>query len=179
MTELAFLELQQAQQRHDQQYHPDIIALGTIGRLKHMALHNAKYAARFASALEEGDQGAFERALVDSFIISLSTANVLTFDLSSAIRERKGKESSSSNKSDFAYRYLQEVGLMAKACESVDHLEDFPFRPKIAEANLSIVRLLVAEAARRGIDLAESFADRLNQVEANSGFSMFVEQHKD
>ena len=170
---LPLLDLQRFQNRHDLAYHPDIVALGTIGRLKHMALHTAKYAARFAAAELEGDRPAFERALTDSFIIALSTANILTRDLSADVAGTP-TEDDRANRSDFAFRYLQEVGRMAKACKSIDHLENFPFRPEIIRANTELTRLVVAEAWRREIDLAARYASRMQEVEARSGFSLFA-----
>ena len=62
---------------------------------------------------------------------------------------------------------------MAKACESIDHLENFPFRPEITRANAALAQLVLEEAVRRGIDLAKTYSDRINEVEARSGFSIF------
>lgn len=172
---LPLRDLQRSQNRHDLKYHPDIVALGTIGRLKHMALHNVKYAARFAAAELEGDVAAFEKVLTDSFIIALSTANILTYDLGAGLPNTDGDGDDRANSSDFAFRYLQEVGRMAKACESIDHLENFPFRPEIVRANATLTRLVIEEAGRRNIDLVETYARRIAEVEARSGFSMFAQ----
>ncbi|MGI9363271.1 MAG: hypothetical protein ACR2O7_17220 [Parasphingorhabdus sp.] len=174
LQKATLLDLQKAQNEHDVEYHPDIIALGTIGRLKHMALHNAKYAARFYAASAESDQTLFTNTLTDSFIIGLSTANTLTQNLGKKIEGEHNIASEGSNSGEFTFKYLQIVGRMAKACESIDHLEDYPFRPEISKANVSLVTLLLNEALARNFDLVKAYADRIADVEKHSGFAIFA-----
>ncbi len=173
LQKTTLLDLQKAQNKHDTEYHPDIIALGTIGRLKHMALHNAKYAARFAAASAEDDENLFIKTLTDSFIIGLSTANTLTQNLEKQIVDGGNPTSPTSNSREFCLEYLQVVGKMAKACESIDHLEDYPFRSEISKANVSLVTLLLDEALSRNFDIAKAYADRIENVEKYSGFAIF------
>lgn len=173
LQKTTLLDLQKAQNEHDTEYHPDIIALGTIGRLKHMALHNAKYAARFAVATAEDNENVFNKTLTDSFIIGLSTANTLTQNLEKQIEGERKVASHRSNSRDFCLEYLQVVGRMAKACESIDHLEDYPFRSEINKANLSLVTLLLDEAFSRNFDLSKAYTDRIADVEKHSGFAIF------
>ena len=46
------LTLQWAQLKHDEAYHKDVSILPLAQRMKHMALHNTKYAARLLDALD-------------------------------------------------------------------------------------------------------------------------------
>lgn len=179
------LELQKEQLRHDKDYHPDILSLDTTKRVIHMTLHNAKYASRFVAANEDEDTVLHSNTLTDAFIISVATANALTFDLRRSISDEMsdlkdlvsvGSELDKTNGSNqtFHRRYAEQVGQMAKACESLDHLENYPFREKLTEANCNIFKLLLADAASKKIDIVKKYRDRLAQVEANSPFSIFL-----
>lgn len=178
-------ELQREQLAHDRDYHPDILSLDTTKRVIHMSLHNAKYAARFVAANEDGDEILHRETLTDACIISVATANALTYDLRKSISESmlnskdlftvglELEKTQSSNQS-FHRRYASEVGQMAKACESLDHLENYPFREKLTEANANIFKLVLGDAANKNIDILKEYRARLSQVEANSPFSIFL-----
>ena len=75
------LDLQWSQLKHDEAYHKDVVILPLAQRIKHMALHNAKYTAYFLEAVERGDDTTMLRVLVDAFVIALATANTLNQDL--------------------------------------------------------------------------------------------------
>ena len=178
-------ELQREQQAHDKDYHPDILSLDTTKRVIHMSLHNAKYAARFVAAFEDHDEVLHRKTLTDAFIISVATANALTYDLRKSISNEMsnlddlnalGSELQKVQGSNLTFhrRYAAQVGQMAKACESLDHLENYPFREKLTEANNTIFKLLLSDAANKKIDLASEYRARLSQVEANSPFSIFL-----
>lgn len=174
MTDQVFpwLELQRHQHAHDADYHPEIVSLPTADKLKHMTLHNAKYAARFLESELSGDDELFRRTLVDAFVISLATANALTQRLAKhavGISTNGGKENSVA----FTRRYLEQTGRMAKACESIDHLEPFPFRETIASANARIAGLIRETAVQRSFDIVDDYRARIAQVEEKSGFAMF------
>ncbi|MEP1231287.1 MAG: hypothetical protein ABJG88_11475 [Litorimonas sp.] len=179
------LKLQRTQLSHDKEYHPDILCLDTTKRVIHMSLHNAKYAARFVAANEDSDENLHAKTLTDAFVISIATANALVFDLrkclpddlstldniSSLGTEIRKKQGSNQT---FHRRYAEQVGQMAKACESLDHLETYPFREKLTEANNAIFQLILSDAANRDIDIEKEYKARLSQVEANSPFSIFL-----
>lgn len=179
------LDLQRHQLRHDQNYHPDILCLDTTKRLIHMSLHNAKYASRFVAAHEDGDSVLHRKTLTDAFIISVATANALTYDLRKSIPVEMSNlddlvslgheldKDQGSNKS-FHRRYSAQVGQMAKSCESLDHLESYPFREKLTEANTNIFKLVLSDAANKEVDIEKEYRARLSQVEANSPFSIFL-----
>jgi len=178
-------ELQREQLTHDKDYHPDILSLDTTKRVIHMSLHNAKYAARFVAAHEDSDRVLHRETLTDAFVISVATANALTHDLRKSISDEmlnlndlatvgsELKKAQGSNQS-FHRRYSAEVGQMAKACESLDHLENYPFREKLTEANANIFKLVLSDAADKDVDIVKEYRSRLSQVEANSPFSIFL-----
>jgi len=173
------LALQRAQLQHDAAYHQDILVLDTARRAKHMALHNAKYTGRFVAAVEDGDSELFGRTLTDAFIISVATANTFSQDIGAELLPEFGECVSlqdlgerlfhnRGNESSFVREYAIHTGNMAKACESLDHLEDFPFRSQIVAANLGIFEAIVAEASVRRIDVTEAYSERISEVESKS-----------
>lgn len=160
--------LQAAQQAHDDVYHRDIANLPTADRIKHMTLHFAKYVGYLADALTDNDVEKIERILVDAFIITLATANSLTQDLSVDVASTEVSDSSDHS----AFRILADfaviAGRMAKACESLDHLEAMPFRDVLQQANLAMFKRVVVEADRLNLDLRERYFERIRQVEGKS-----------
>lgn len=180
------LELQRHQNRHDAAYHPDIMFLDTASRMKHMTLHHAKYTARFLMADEDGDDGLFARTLTDAAIISVATANIFAQDLRKVFQGEAaknntllelGRKLAQTPKTDlrFVRRYIEQTGAMAKTCESLDHLEDFPFRKTLLAANETMFSLLVETAAERHLDLAHLYRQRLQDIESNSPRRLLAE----
>jgi hypothetical protein len=157
---LDFDGLQLAQFKHDETYHREIARLSTQDRLKHMALHFAKYAGNLAEADEDND--ALEKAVTDTFIIAVSTANILNLRLSDALPHLLGSESVTA--APFARTLAIHAGRMAAACEKLDHLEDFSFRSVIRESALALVRAAVTEARRRRWDIRSLSVSRLAGV---------------
>jgi hypothetical protein len=180
MTETPILlQLQREQLRHDEAYHEEILVLDTARRTKHMALHQAKYTARFVAAEEDGDADLFRATLTDAFIISLATANIFAQNLSETLPEGiEDKGGLAALGVTLAERIAQTVsfvrqfsaltGEMAKACESLDHLEAFPFRQSLVRANTDMSQLLICEASSRQIDLAAAYEARISDVEQRS-----------
>ena len=81
------LALQWTQLKHDEAYHKDVVILPLAQRIKHMALHNAKYTAYLFEIAESGDDARLTRTLTDAFIISLAVANTLNQDLGRELGE--------------------------------------------------------------------------------------------
>lgn len=181
------LTLQWAQLKHDEAYHKDIVILPLAQRMRHMALHNAKYTGYFLAAVDDGDEVRFKRTLTDAFIICLAVANTLNQHL--------GRELTASNpdrsllelgkvlagtllRDDdplwIMRQYCKHSGQLAKLCEAWDHLEDLQFRSGMHQCNLSLVSAVLAEAAARGIDLAAAYRERIRAVEARSIFDSFT-----
>ena len=180
---LAALQLEQFQ--HDEKYHREISRLAIQDRLKHMALHFAKYAGYFIEAL--GDDVRIKRVVTDTAIIALSTANILNLDLREHLADietlRSSKsllvlggrlgEASSGLYNDpemLLFRTSPVAGRMAGACEKLDHLEDFPYRKVIAESVVEMLELMMTYAARRDWRLEELVRERLSGVKEKSIF---------
>jgi hypothetical protein len=185
------LALQWAQLRHDQFYHSDIVLLPVGQRMKHFALHMAKYVGHIAEALESGDDALLQRTLVDAFIISLASANTLQLDLGKAFSSRC--DSSISTLEDLAVKLAttlkrakgdaswllrtmaQYTGHLSKACESLDHIEDYPFRRTMLDSARDLFEVVLVEASLRGIDLLEKAAGRIQSIE---GKHLFHDRHE-
>lgn len=178
------LALQWTQLKHDEAYHKDIVVLPLAQRIKHMALHNAKYTAHFFEAAEAGDKVRLVKTLIDAFIISLAIANTLNQDLGRELGEATVADSFPSlgaaltlelARSDadplwIVRAFARQNGLLAKACESWDHLESLPFRDVMRSCNVAMLKVVLAEASARGLDLAEAYKVRIREVETRSIF---------
>ncbi len=177
------LDLQWTQLLHDERYHKDVVLLPLGERVKHMALHMAKYVG-YLAAIEGNDPERVSRILTDAFIISLATANTLNQDLG---RELGRPAESSSDLATLGHELASELGKtddtsgllrafarhsgwLAKACESLDHMESFPFRNAMRESNIALFKLVVSAAAERSLDLTTLYAARLRVVEERSIF---------
>lgn len=155
---LDFEQLQLEQFKHDEAYHREIARLNTQDRLKHMALHFAKYAGNLAEAGE--DETALKKAVTDTFIIAVSTANTLNVRLSEFIVGTAKSVRSMS----FPTLLAVYAGRMAAACEKMDHLEDIAFRPIIRDSAVALVEAAVEEADRHGWSIGDLVRTRLAAV---------------
>jgi hypothetical protein len=185
-TSSPLLDLQWAQLAHDEHYHKDVVILPLSERVKHMALHMAKYVGYLAEENNGGDPHRVTRILTDAFIITLATANTLNQDLGRDLGEvesdgadlkRLGRALATSillneagNAGDLLRPFARHAGALAKACESLDHMEAIPFRDAMRTSNLALFKLVVAAAAARDLDLAVLYQARLRVVEERSIF---------
>lgn len=154
--------LQWAQFEHDEKFHREIARLTVQDRLKHMALHFAKYSGGLA---EEPDGEELCRLVTDVFVIALSSANILNLKLAD-----RHNELYRGNGGDFATKVAISSGRMAAACEKMDHLEAFPFREKITEAVLDLLGAAIEFADRQCWDMPSLVAARLQPVKEKSIF---------
>ena len=181
-TPAPLLDLQWTQLSHDERYHKDVVLLPLGERVKHMALHMAKYVGYLAE-IDGDDPERVSRILTDAFIITLATANTLNqdlgrelgmladrLDLHAAGHEFAGELGTTNDVSGLLRSFARHAGALAKACESLDHMERFPFRDAMRESNLALFKLVVAAAAARSLDLAHLYAVRLRVVEERSIF---------
>lgn len=189
-TSSTILDLQWTQLAHDERYHKDVVILPLGERIKHMALHMAKYVGYLAED-ERSEPQRVTRVLTDAFIITLATANALNQDLGrdlgglaadGADLNRLGQTLATSvlhNEAGEAGALLRpfarHAGALAKACESLDHMESIPFRDAMRASNLALFKLVVAAAAARGLDLAELYKARLRVVEERSIFDRHLQ----
>lgn len=179
------IALQWAQLEHDEAYHKDIVVLPLSHRLKHMALHNAKYTAYFFRAIDCNDVAPLHRAVTDAFVIALATANALNQDLGHDLKPRTENANSLSqlgamlaeeiprNPHDpmwLVRTFAEHTGRLAKACESLDHIEAIPFRETMKDANLELFKTILAEASGRKLNITELYRSRIREVERRSVF---------
>lgn len=123
--------LQREQFEHDETYHREISRLSVQDRLRHMALHFAKYAGQlWGSSLTES---ARSRTVTDVLIIATSVANILNLRLA-----ERAYESETDVAVDFRLRLSVLAGEFANACEKLDHLEAYPYREAIATVCLKL-----------------------------------------
>ncbi|MBY8332387.1 hypothetical protein [Qipengyuania pacifica] len=154
--------IQFAQFEHDEKYHPEISRLPVQDRLRHMTLHFAKYAGRLSEGPTDAD---FERLATDALIIGISCANTLNIDLS-----KVGDAISPDQRDEFARQMTVYAGRMASACERLDHLEDFPFRPTLAEQVLKVISASLGVFFSNGWSPVEKMRERLAAVKAKKLF---------
>lgn len=183
----SLLDLQWTQLAHDERYHKDVVILPLGERVKHMALHMAKYVGYLAE-IEGDDEERVGRILTDAFIITLATANTLNQDLARDLGSTGGaadlRRLGDTLRSDFdgvnsvtglLRQLARHAGTLAKACESLDHMEAFPFRQAMRESNFALFKTVVAASAARGLDLAERYQIRLRVVEERSIFDRHLQ----
>jgi hypothetical protein len=97
--------------------------------------------------------------VTDTFIIAVSTANILNLRLSSAL-----DEADDPGENSFGQLLTIYAGRMAAACEKLDHLEDVPFRCVIRDSALALLQVATGESSRRGWDITSLTRDRLAEV---------------
>lgn len=161
---LDWASIQWAQFEHDEKYHREISRLSVQDRLRHMALHFAKYAGRLN---DRPTDEVVKKTAVDTLIIAISCANILNIDLSKKSFLATGKEV---NKSEFSRLLIVAAGKMAGACERIDHLEDFPFRKVIGEQVEVILSTALAFLIDNGWNVVSEMNGRLSGVKEKSIF---------
>lgn len=155
--------LQWQQFEHDEKYHREIARLTVQDRLKHMALHFAKYAGGLADSPEDG---AVRRLVTDIVVIAISSANILNLRLS----DQHNALRSARKDSELATAITIGAGRMAAACEKMDHLEAFPFRERISESVLELLSQALTYAEAKDWDVEGMVAARLQPVKEKSIF---------
>jgi hypothetical protein len=147
----AILEWQRDQYTHDQRNHFDILSLHKQDRLKHYAMHMAKYAGRVARGAQEAKP--IERTFVDALLVSLSAANTLHQKLSYTANQ--------SNET-FLTRLTDAAGRMNDACEKIDHLE--PFLDQLNAGNQDVFNCLLDLAAENDFDPDNALQNRRKEL---------------
>jgi len=170
-------DLQWHQLVHDEDYHKDIAAMSPAMRMKHFALHMAKYGAYLLDASERGDDALTGRALVDAFAIVLAIANTLGQDLAGDLSARN-QEDLAGQSPDIWRSFVKETGVLAKACESLDHIEDIAFKVMMKQANAGLAVAILRGADQQAIRLVEAYKVRLREVETRSPFDAFIQQRR-
>ena len=156
--ELFTLQLEQL--KHDEKYHRDIHVLPLHQRMNHMALHFAKYSGRIAEYLKSNDVRSMNKTMMDTFLMSLVTANILNIRLADHMRFAQDERietlidlaSALAADADYIYRdrgWLLEAfaipsGRLAKACETLDHVEGYPYRDEFVRNTSENVRTVLS-----------------------------------
>jgi len=182
------LRLQWMQLKHDEAYHKDVVIMPLAERVKHMALHNAKYTAYFFDAIDDADQAKLIKTLTDAFIIVLATANTLNQDIGAdlgvttdefqSLGQILEKSIGRCDTDDYwlVRNFSRHAGRLAKVCESWDHLENILFRDEMKQCNLGLFKVILAEANGRQLDLVVSYKSRMRQVEQRSIFDKLFQE---
>lgn len=176
------LMLQKSQLAHDEIAHKDILCLPVQARIKHMVLHFAKYTGHFLEAKENQQLEVLKSTVVDAWIIALASSNMLNLHLSKELHVKDFQCSSLQglghiilNKSSFANQDPYDVaifglgkitGRMAKACESLDHMERFDSRGVLDQCILEAVGLLIALSSLLQLNLPRLVCERWKKVES-------------
>jgi hypothetical protein len=147
------LKMQCDQFRHDERNHRDILCLAKPERLKHYALHYAKYVGRLARGCAE--EKSEEQTLIDAILVALSAANVLLQDLSKADMSYKRH---ACEQIDPLRAFADATGRFADACEKIDHYEEG--RSIALDANLDVIRWLLKTVQEHQFDLADGLQKR-------------------
>ncbi|MBB4096819.1 hypothetical protein [Sphingomonas kyeonggiensis] len=173
-------DLQWHQLVHDDAYHRDIASMPPATRMKHFALHMAKYAAYLLDADDRNDSALAERALVDAFAIILAVGNTLGQDLSRDLAGRNVDIRGDNQEGSVPVwrAFIKETGALAKACESLDHIEDLPFKALMKQANTALAAVVLHGASVHGIDIVPAYKTRLRDVEKRSPFDDFIQQRQ-
>ncbi len=171
----------QKQREHDAACHRDIYSLPSKARLTHLVLHFMKYAGKFAS-LPKWDVYANTQVasiITDTFIIGLSAADVLHVSADMILTEAKDSHhlfgaGTALYPQYFHIRYdpdrvlrlfVQPIGKMAKALESLDHLERFDYRQELEDGLVTIMQLCLIVAAGIEIHLRATVDERWKNIE--------------
>ena len=179
-------QLQIDQLLHDQRYHADILCLPVQRRANHMALHFAKYAGKLTHAKLNKDRDELISTIIDSFVICLASANMLNLDIGelSILKEIQTKEFSKLGTEIYSFTDYQHediysfsadnmsmaAGEMAKAIESLDHMESYPFREVVLQNLELIIGVVFVVSSFLGLDFIGDTRKRLRGVEKKSIF---------
>ena len=182
-VERILLPLQRLQHEHDKIAHQDILSFSLHKRLKHMVLHFYKYAGKIQISGELSDFVGLRKALIDSFIICMASANAMNLSLGKVIFSEEEVSSldclakkfsmSVTNENLFASAirdFLLIGGKMAKAVESADHMEDGNPRGDMMSLLPELTVSVLAHLGCLDGNLEMEIKNRLEKVEQKSIF---------
>ena len=182
MPERVFYPLQVAQKQHDEQFHPDIYYLDYPRRMTHFVLHFAKYAGRLAEMTGAPDPKRLEQTLADNFIVVLAASDVLNLDFDQRLTSAHGEPPKPTLAAWCAHvargesvspeavpewwmmKLVPPTGEMAKALESLDHMEPLNVREMLTKGLLAVLVSTLATAHFLRVDLEKLTRDRWDEV---------------
>lgn len=151
--------LQVKQKFHDEKYHQDVLALTLQNRIKHIVLHFSKYIGKLFEEIEQ------QKIYIDMMICCLALANALNIKLESY------HMNINNDKEDDVYKKIvMTIGKMAKACESLDHIESFPSRDILVKEVKGLFNLVLKTLSN--LDIEKMLIDRWSQVESRNIFNI-------
>ncbi|MEQ8507997.1 MAG: hypothetical protein RIB43_03265 [Rhodospirillaceae bacterium] len=172
--------LQSEQFDHDETYHREIARLSFHHRMNHMALHFSKYVGQIEKARLNNDYALLNKTIIDAAIISLSSANILNIPLWKILEHKDIWNwadclKAADKLSDIVLPISEDLGWysssmmilsgnLAKACESLDHVEDFPFRKEMSKSVEAIFFASVIAADQQNLDVPREIRSRLMSV---------------
>lgn len=151
------LEWQRDQYDHDMRNHFDILSLHKNDRLKHYAMHFAKYSGRLARG--DAEKKSVERTFVDALLVSLSAANTLHQSLN--------YHPMRSNRTLFL-RIADASGRFNDAGEKIDHME--PFVDIAKDGNQDIFDALLDYASAQQLDVERCLHSRRGELRQRQFF---------
>lgn len=188
-AEDVLLPLQRLQLAHDQLAHFDMLSFDLHKRLKHMVLHFFKYAGRIEAAKDSKDEDVLRGTLLDAFVICMATANALNLSLGEhinasaetnnidALAHSLGSDLGVVNLHEEAVRALVIVGgRMAKAVESLDHMERGDCRAAIESLLPQLTTRILALLSRTSLQVECRIRERFSKIEEKSIFTRAVRQ---
>ena len=183
-AEEILLPLQRLQLAHDQAAHFDMLAFDLHKRLKHMVLHFFKYAGKIESARDSRDNVALRAILLDTFVICVATANALNLSLgkhvtgSSETKDLDGLAAAVGKRFPGVDLYTDAVrqlvltgGRMAKAIESLDHMERGDCRAAMESLVPELTTAVIGLLGRTPQGLEDDLRARLASIEQRSIFA--------
>ncbi|MDW3182657.1 hypothetical protein [Roseobacter sp.] len=156
-TQNQILDWQRDQYEHDMRNHFDIISLHKNDRLKHYAMHFAKYAGRLARG--DAEPKSIDRTFVDALLVCLSASNTLHQEL---------RHQPMRSNSTFFMRITDASGRVNDAGEKIDHLE--PFIDIAREGNQDIFDALLDYSAAQHLDVDSCLLERRQELKKRQFF---------
>jgi hypothetical protein len=163
---------QSLQIQHDIIYHPEIVVLGIAKRMNHIILHLVKYLGVLSSTPTSTYQN--RRALIDSFIMIVSASNLLSISLE---KELVNNDQNDTNEA-FINKHILLIAELARACEAVDHQDDYPIRATWNKNIIKLFSLVVNEASLQNISIVKEASERLHEVETKNPLSNILQRLK-
>jgi len=197
--------LEKQQMAHDDRYHKDVWVLSTQGKAKHMASHVGKYSGQILKEIRatDVDLEKVHKYVIDALIINFSYSNIFTYRLSNHLDARYLQHSSLEELRDnIANDYFFRKGYDAKkpvehgldlamdmcilasqilkTVESLDHVEDHPFRANFNKYTIEIFEVLITLCFIYDIKNIDTLiADRMYEVEERHEFFEDYGNYKD
>ena len=156
-TSEEILRWQQDQYDHDMRNHFDILSLHKNDRLKHYAMHFAKYAGRVARG--EAEAKPISRTVTDAILVCLSAANTL---------HQKLEYAPNQSNSSLLIRLTDAAGRVNDAAEKIDHME--PFIEIARTGNQDIFDALLDYSHGEDLDVENLLCRRRKELRERSFF---------